>query len=125
MFKKFTLRLIIFSVIMALTGMLFQWFVPKYASFAIPFIILFFFFITLFTLFAVLRKEEQVSNKQFIFGYMLSRILKITTMLLFLLLYMIFNPKDRWNFAGAFLFIYFSYSIFEFFALKKKNEKQL
>jgi len=125
MFKKFTLRLIVFSVIMALTGMLFQWLLPEYASVAIPFIILFFFFITLFTLFTVLRKEKQVSNKQFIFGYMLSRILKLTTMLLFLMLYMIFNPEDRWNFTGAFLIIYFSYSVFEFFALKKKNEKPL
>jgi hypothetical protein len=34
---------------------------------------------------------------------------------------LIFNKDDRWNFAGAFLIIYFSYSIFEIVALKKEQ----
>jgi len=125
MFKKSAFRLVVFSVIMALLGVFFQWLLPKYASFAIPFVVAFFFFITLLTLFIVFQTSQQDSNKKFIFGYMLSRIIRLTTMLLFLILYMIFNPEDRWNFAGAFLVIYFLYSIFEFLALKKKNEKPL
>jgi L-asparagine transporter-like permease len=125
MFKKIAFRLMIFSVLMALMGVLFQWLIPQYASFAIPIIIIFFFLITLFTLFIVFKTNSQTSNKKFIFSYMLSRTIKLTAMLLFLVLYIIFNKEDRWYFAGAFLIIYSAYSIFEIVALKKNNEKPL
>jgi len=117
--RKFALQLIIFSVIMAAIGLLFQWIAPQHASPAIPFIIIFFFFITLFTLYIVLRTPHQVSGRKFIAGYMLSRIVKMFSLFLFLILYMIVNKEDRWNFVGAFFIIYFSYSIFEIIALKK------
>ena len=117
---KFAFQLIIFSVIMAATGVAFQWMMPQFASPAIPFIVIFFFLITLFTLYVVLRTPNQVSGKKFIAGYMLSRIVKMFSIFIFLILYMILNKEDRWNFAGAFLVIYFSYSIFEIIALKKQ-----
>lgn len=121
--KKYAYRLMIFSVIMAVIGVVFQWTLPQYASVAIPFIIIFFFLLTFFTLYLVLKASN--SNKKFIFGYMVSRIIKMITMLLFLILYIVFNEEDKWNFAIAFLTIYFSYSIFEIVALKKINEKSL
>jgi len=118
--RKFVLLLIIFSVIMATAGVAFQWVTPQYASPAIPFIVIFFFLITLFTLYVVLRTSHQTSGKKFIAGYMLSRIIKMFSIFFFLILYMTLNKEDRWNFAGAFLVIYFSYSIFEIIALKKQ-----
>jgi L-asparagine transporter-like permease len=117
--RKFAYQLIIFSVIVTAIGTLFQWITPKYASPAIPFIVLFFFFITLFTLYIVLRNPFQISGKKFVASYMLSRLVKLFSTLIFLVLYLIFNKEDRWNFACAFLIIYFTYSIFEIFALKK------
>jgi L-asparagine transporter-like permease len=123
--RKYAYRLIIFSAFMAAAGVLFQWIAPQYASPAIPFIVIFFFLITLFTLYIVLRVPNQVSEKKFIAGYMLSRIVKMTSILLFVVLYLLFNKEDRWNFAVAFLVIYFAYSIFEIFALKTINEKSL
>jgi cytochrome c oxidase assembly factor CtaG len=117
--RKFAYQLIIFSVVIAAIGALFQWFAPRYASPAIPFIVLFFFFITLLTLYVVLRSPFQTSGKKFVASYMLSRIVKLFSTLIFLVLYLIFNKEDRWNFACAFLIIYFAYSIFEIFALKK------
>jgi hypothetical protein len=116
--RKYAYRLIIFSVFVAASGAVFQWLAPRYASPAIPFIVIFFFFITLFTLYIVLRNPFQTSGKKFIAGYMLSRIIKMFSTLIFLVLYIIFNETDRWNFAGAFLLIYFAYSIFEILALK-------
>ncbi|MCL2290861.1 MAG: hypothetical protein FWC34_09215 [Bacteroidetes bacterium] len=118
--RKFVYQLIVFSVIMAVAGVAFQWMVPQYASPAIPFIVIFFFLITLFTLYTVLRMPHQITGKKFIAGYMLSRIVKIFSTFVFLILYMILNKEDRWNFAGAFMVIYFSYSIFEILALKKQ-----
>jgi len=122
--KKKLFQLLIFSMVLAAIGAFFQWIANRYAlkvaSPAIPFIIVFFFCITIFTLFIVLKSN---SNKRFIFSYMLSRIVKLSAILLFLILYIIFNVEDRWNFAIAFLVIYFSYSIFEIVALKNNNEK--
>jgi hypothetical protein len=111
----------LFSVVMAVLGVFFQLALPQFASPAIPFIIIFFFFITLFTLYIVLRTPQQNAEKRFIAGYILSRIIKMSAIFLFLILYLIFNKADRWNFACAFLVVYFSYSIFEIIALK--NEK--
>ncbi|MCL2167875.1 MAG: hypothetical protein FWH59_01980 [Lentimicrobiaceae bacterium] len=119
--RKFAYRLMIFSVIMAVVGVIFQLLLPKFASPAIPFIVIFFFLITLFTLYVVLRKQKEPSGKKFIAGYMISRIVKMISILIFLILYLIFNKEDRWNFAVAFLIIYFAYSIFEVFALKKEQ----
>jgi heme/copper-type cytochrome/quinol oxidase subunit 4 len=111
---------------MAVTGIIFQqfakWHAPQIASPAIPFIIVFFFCLTLFSLYVVLKTS---SNKKFIFSYILSRIIKLAAIMLFLILYIILNKEDRWNFAIAFLIIYFFYSTFEIFALKKNNEKSL
>jgi len=124
--KKHIFKLIVFSVVVAAAGVLFQWisnhYALKIASPAIPFIVIFFFCITLFNLFLVLKAR---SNKKFIFDYMLSRIVKIAAMLLFLILYIIFNHEDKWNFAVAFMIIYFSYSIFEVVALKNNHEKSV
>jgi phosphatidylglycerophosphate synthase len=118
--KKYAYRLMLFSVIVAVACVLFQLVLPQYASPAIPFIIIFFFFITLFTLYVVMRTPQQTNSRKFVAGYMLSRFVKLSAIILFLLLYLIFNQEDRWNFAGAFLIIYFSYSAFEIFALKKE-----
>jgi L-asparagine transporter-like permease len=119
--RKFAYRLIIFSAIMAAVGVVFQLIFPQYASPAIPFIVIFFFIITLFTLYVVLRKPSQVTGRKFIAGYMLSRIIKIFSTLAFLILYMIFNKTDRIPFAIAFLVVYFAYSVFEVVALKKEQ----
>ena len=117
--RKFAYQLMIFSVVVAALGVLFQWIFPDFASPAIPFIVIFFFFITLFTLYVVMRNPHKVSGKKFVAGYMISRIVKMFSVFLFLVLYMMLNKEDRWNFAGAFLVIYFSYSVFEIIALKK------
>jgi L-asparagine transporter-like permease len=119
--RKYAYRAIIFSAIIAAIGALYQWIFPQYASPAIPFIVIFFFFLTLFSLYIVLRTPQQVSEKKIVAGYILSRIIKMMSILIFLILYLTFNKDDRWNFAGAFLIIYFSYSIFEIFALKKEQ----
>jgi len=120
--KKFTLSLVVFSAIIAMLGVLFQFLYPKYASPTIPFIVVFFFCITFFSLGFVFQTKD---NKKFIFNYMLSRIVKIIAILLFLILYFVFNSEDRWNFAIAFLIIYFSFLIFEIIALIRNNETSL
>lgn len=120
--RKFSFRIIVFSVIIAGLATLFQWLLPQYATPAMPFIVLFFFVITLFTMYIVLRNEDGNNGKKFVSAYMLSRTVKILSCLLFLLLYMLLKPDDAIRFAIVFLVIYFLYAIFEIVVLKKENE---
>ena len=120
--RKFSFRIIVFSVIIAGLALLFQWLWPQLATPAMPFIVLFFFLITLFTMFVVLRDKEGKDGKRFVSSYMLSRTVKFLSCILFLSLYIFLNQKDAIRFAIAFLVIYFLYAIFEVFLLKKENE---
>ena len=121
--KKFSFRILVFSVVVAALTVLFQWLCPTYASPALPFIVLFFLIITLFSLYIVLRDSSGKVGKQFVSNYMLSRMVKLLSCLLFLVLYMVLNKKDAWRFAIAFLIIYFLYAIVEVIVLKKENEE--
>jgi len=120
--SKYAYRLIIFSVIVAAVSIVFQLVFPNFASPALPFIVLFFFVLSLFTIFIVLRPIKQHDNKKMVSRYLLSRIIKFVSCLLFLTIYVIANKEDRWLFAFAFMIIYFIYSIFEVFLLKKEQK---
>lgn len=121
--KKFSFRIILFSAIIAGLTVLFQWLFPQYASPALPFIVLFFFIITLLTMFIVLRDDKGREAKKFVSSYMLSRVIKLLSCLVFLLVYILVKKDDAIRFAIAFLAIYFLYSIFEVFLLKKENQE--
>ena len=120
--KKFSFRIIVFSVIIAALVLLFQWIWPQLATPALPFIVLFFFVMTLFTMYIVLRSDDGQDGKKFVTSYMLSRTVKLLSCLLFLLLYMFLNREDALRFAIAFLVIYFLYAIFEIFLLKQEKK---
>ncbi|MBP5662779.1 MAG: hypothetical protein J6X16_00715 [Bacteroidales bacterium] len=123
--RKFSVRLIVFSAIMAALSVIMQLVLPQYSTPALPFIVLFFFVLTLFTLYIVLRDDVGKNDKRFISGYLLSRIIKFFSVILFVALYLLFCPdNDKIRFAVAFLIIYFMYSIFEVVILKKENERQ-
>ena len=120
--RNFSFLIIVFSVIIAGLSLLFQWLFPQYATPALPFIVLFFFVITLLTLYIVLRNNDGQEGKRFVSAYMLSRTIKILSCLLFLFLYMFLNKEDAVKFAIAFMVIYFLFAIFEIVVLKKENE---
>lgn len=120
--RKFSFRIIVFSVIMAGLSLLFQWLWPQLATPAMPFIVLFFFLMTLFTMFIVLRDKNGRDGKKFVSAYMISRTVKFLSCIFFLFLYIFLNQKDAIRFAIAFLVIYFLYAIFEVILLKKENE---
>ena len=119
--RKFSFRIIVFSVIVAALALLFQWIWPQLATPALPFIVLFFFAVTLFTMYIVLRSNDGSDSRKFVSSYMISRTVKLLSCLLFLLLYMFLNREDALRFAIAFLVIYFLYAIFEIFLLKQEK----
>lgn len=118
--KKFSFRILVFSAVMAGLTVLFQWLCPQYASPALPFIVLFFCIITLFTIYIVLRDERGKTHDRFIPNYYLSRIIKIFSCLIFLIAYMLLNKPDAVRFGIVFLVVYFMYAIFEVVVLKKE-----
>ena len=121
--RKFSVRLIVFSAIIAGLSLIMQLVLPQYSTPALPFIVLFFFVVSLFTLYIVLRDNIGKNERRFVSSYMLSRIIKFFSCILFLALYLVLcNEKDRIRFVVAFLIIYFLYSIFEVVILKKENE---
>ena len=123
--RKFSVRLITFSAIMAALSVIMQLALPQYCTPALPFIVLFFFVITLFTLYIVLRDDIGKDERRFVSGYLLSRIIKFFSVIIFVALYLLFCPdNDKMRFVAAFLIIYFLYSIFEVVILKKENERQ-
>ena len=123
--KKFSVRLIVFSAIVAGLSAIMQLVLPQYSTPALPFIVLFFFVVTLFTLYIVLRDDIGKNERRFVSSYMLSRIIKFFSCILFLALYLFFcNDNDRIRFVIAFLVIYFLYSIFEVVILKKETKHQ-
>lgn len=121
--RKFSFRIIVFSVIVAALALLFQWIWPQLATPALPFIVLFFFAVTLFTMYIVLRSDDGSDSRKFVSSYMISRTVKLLSCLLFLLLYMFLNREDALRFAIAFLVIYFLYAIFEIFLLKQEKKE--
>ncbi len=121
--SKYVYRLIIFSIIVTALTIAMQAIFPVYASPALPFIVIFFFFLTLFTLYIVLRDAAKRESKKFVSGYILSRIIKFMSCLIFLLIYILVNQKDKWNFAIAFIIIYFLYAACEVIIIKKENDK--
>jgi len=121
--RKFSFRIIVFSVIVAGLALLFQWIWTQLATPALPFIVLFFFVMTLLTMYIVLRGDTGRDGRKFVSSYMLSRTVKLLSCLLFLLLYMFLNREDAIRFAIAFMVIYFLYAVFEIIVLKKENEK--
>ena len=118
--SKYSFRQIIFSVIIAALSVLFQIFVPQYASTALPFIVLFFFTLSMFTMYVLLRPVKSNDNKKMISRYLVSRIVKFSSCILFVLIYVLINKSDSIKFGIAFLIIYFAYAIFEVFVLKKE-----
>ncbi len=121
--KKFSIRLIVFSAIIAGLSVVMQLLLPQWASPALPFIVLFFFVVSLFTLYIVLRDDTGRNDRKFVSGYMLSRMVKFFSCIIFIVLYLLLcPPSDRIRFVVAFLIIYFAYSVFEVIILKKENE---
>ena len=119
----YVIHLLVVSIIVAALTILMQVALPAYSTPAMPFIVLFFFIVTLFSLYVVLRDQSQRDSRKFVSGYMLSRIIKFMSCLLFLLIYFIASKEDRWRFAGAFMVIYLIFAVCEIFILKKENSR--
>ena len=91
---KYVFRLIVFSIVITAVVLVLQQVMPvQYVSPALPYIVLFFFVITLFTLYILLRDQAKKEAKKFVSSYMLSRVIKLLSCLVFLLVYVLVKKE--------------------------------
>lgn len=121
-FKKYVLRLLFFSIIIAGLSFSLQLFLADYASPALPYLILFFFFIMLFTHYILLRGIYK-KGKNFISNYMLATIIKFLSYIVFVLIYLLLVKEGRVLFIISFLILYLLFSIFEIYTVKREQKE--
>ena len=121
--KKDYFKLIVFSIIIAALSIIAQFLLPQqYACPVLPYVVLFFFCITLCTLFLVTKENKKKGNTQYVTNFLLAKIIKFFSCMVFLFAYIMLNEEGLWNFAISFIIIYFLYSGFETIVLKKNND---
>lgn len=119
--KKYIFRLLVFSICMISLSYLMQLLFPNYASPALPYIVLFFFFVMLFSHYIILRGLYK-EGKRFENNYMLATLMKFLAYLIFLLVYILMHRADALLFGIAFIVIYFAFTAFEIIAVKRENK---
>ena len=121
--KKYFFRLLVFVIILtSITVALQQW-CPQYAAPALPFILLLFFLVTLFTHYIILRGIYNKDQRRMVSNYMLATIIKFMSYLIFILAYLLLAKQDKILFAVTFLIVYFLFAIFEIIAIKREDAK--
>lgn len=121
--KIYIFRLLVFSIILTSGTFSMQFLCPDYVSPALPFIVLFFFVITLFSHYIILRGLYK-ENKNFVTNYMLATIIKFVSYIIFLVTYTLLNREDAILFGISFIILYFLYAIFEIITIKLEKRSQ-
>ena len=113
-FILFIKRLSVFSLIIILISYaLSHLILPKYITPAMPFLLLFFYVITLAVYYFIDRASDKKFSK-FVTAFMLSTFLKLMLYLSILLIYIfLINRKDSVPFIGAFFVYYILFTIYE------------
>jgi len=117
--KIFVRNLLIYSVILAAIGLVYNYYAPEgYSSPAIPFINLLFFVLGWITYNYNLKFLEKKAGR-FVNVYMLITFLKMMFFVLVILAYLMLRKVDALPFVVAFLIYYLLYTMFEIRAILK------
>lgn len=125
-FLSFVKRLLIFSIVIALVVLACFYLLPSnFISPTLPFLLPFFFSITLIAHYLQIISSEK-SFARFTTNYMLVTFLKLMLFLIVLLIYVFTNRYDAIPFIVWFFIFYILFSVFEVFELQnmKKTNNQ-
>lgn len=113
-FYRFLKRLTVFSLIIILISYFSSHLLPsKFISPAIPFIIFFFYLITILVFF-ILLKASLKKFSRFVNTFMIASFIKLLIYLAVILFYIfLFNKSDKVPFVGAFFIYYIIFTVFE------------
>ena len=110
----FIKRLTIFSIIIVIISFLILRYIPgKFITPMLPFILLFFFFISIISYYVLIKSAEQ-RFARFVSTFMLATFVKLMLYLGILMFYIfLINSKDAVPFIGSFFIYYLLYTVFE------------
>lgn len=112
-FRKFIRNLILFSVALAVPGIIFSLTVaPRYYSPALPYLYLLFFIVTLVTYYLALKYvKKKISS--FVNFYMLTTFIKLLLFIIIIVVYLMVNKPDALPFVVSFFILYLLFTVFE------------
>lgn len=119
----FIRNLVIFSIILAVIGFLYSCFAPdKAVTPAWPYIIVFFFLVTLLVYYLV---KNYLTKKisRFVNFYMVITFLKLFLFIVIIVIYAIYNRYDTVPFIITFLIFYLLFTVFEVISVLKASNK--
>lgn len=112
-FLRFLTRLSVFSIILGLFTLLIFMFVPiRYASPTLPYQFVFFYTVTLFVHYVLLRASQK-NQGRFVARFMLTSFLKLIFYIAVLIVYLILNKNDTLRFVIPYFMLYVCYTTFE------------
>ncbi len=112
-FKQFFLRLVIFTIVLAIPALVLWLLLPAGKIPGIlPWLYLLFFTITALTHYILLR-ITRLSPMRFVSYYMLSTLLRLTIYVIAVILYAFLNRENLFPFVLSFFLLYIFYTIFE------------
>ena len=118
-FIKFIKRLVIFSLIFGLIAFGISYLLPEdYASPNMPFILMFFFIVTAFSHFLVIKSMAERMSR-FVNFFMISIFLKLVLYSLVIVIYALVNEADVIPFMVTFLIFYLGFTVFELMEVLK------
>jgi len=114
----FLKKLLIFSIVIAAISITINYLLPRnLTSPAVPFLVPFFFSLTLIFHYLQLKSIDQ-SFIRFTSSYMLLTFSKLALLLILLLLYVFLHPKEAIPFIIWYFLMYLFYTIFDAISLK-------
>ncbi|MFZ4399727.1 MAG: hypothetical protein ACOYO1_06815 [Bacteroidales bacterium] len=123
-YLTFVKRLFIFTIIISSISMTAFFLLPKNLTTpALPFLLPFFFSITLISHYLQLKATKK-SFARFTSGFMLITFLKLMVLMTVLLLYVLFNRSDAVPFIIWYFVFYVCFTAFEVIALQRISENK-
>ncbi|MCX6271224.1 MAG: hypothetical protein NTU44_08415 [Bacteroidetes bacterium] len=122
-FPVFVKKLVYFTLILGIIAFLIKLFLPlPYRTPALPFLLLFFFAVTLIVHYILIRSVDKKLSR-FVSLYLGSTFLKLMLYLIVFILYVFTHRADAIGFSLTFLVFYLAYTVFEVISLLGKTNQ--
>ena len=116
-FFTFAKNTFFFTIILALICFIISYFLPvKYITPTLPYLFIFFFAVTLFVHYVLMKACEKRMSK-FVNFFMLATFLKLMLYIMILVIYVLFNRSDAIPFILTFFIIYLFFTVFEIISI--------
>lgn len=121
-FYRFLIRLVIFTLALALAGTLLQLVLPQGTTTVWFFLLLLLFFLVNLGVHYILLSVTKLSPGKFVSYFMLTTFGKLMLYIIIVLAYLLTRPPDVMQFVISFLALYILYTVFEVVSLLRQSK---